>query len=52
MLRAVDSGYRTAERAGPCFGFFMNMLLWGMRNARNADAAETAKAEGTVSTAH
>lgn len=24
---------RNAE-AGPCYGFFMNLLLWGMRNAR------------------
>jgi hypothetical protein len=30
---------RTAE-AGPCYGFFMNLLLWGMRNARVEAAPE------------
>jgi hypothetical protein len=25
----------------PCFDLFMGLLLWGMRNVRESDAAET-----------
>jgi hypothetical protein len=46
MLGMMDSGRRSAERKEmPCYGLFMGMLLWGMRNKRAEEICRE-KADG------